>query len=53
MARKDARLMLETAAAGGVELAILPAIVRRFDDLIATGHGGEDVGVLALPLEKR
>jgi 3-hydroxyisobutyrate dehydrogenase len=52
MARKDARLMLETAAAGGVELAILPAIVHRFDELIAAGHGSQDVGVVALPVER-
>jgi 3-hydroxyisobutyrate dehydrogenase-like beta-hydroxyacid dehydrogenase len=48
MARKDARLMLETARAGDVELQVLPSIVERFDELIAAGHGREDLGVLAI-----
>ncbi len=48
MARKDARLMIETAAAGGQNLAILPAIAQRMDELIARGHGADDVGVLAI-----
>ena len=48
MARKDARLMLETAAAAHVPLHVLPAIAERIDQLIAAGHGGEDLGVLAI-----
>jgi 3-hydroxyisobutyrate dehydrogenase-like beta-hydroxyacid dehydrogenase len=48
MARKDARLMLETAAAGNVPLHVLPAIAQRFDELIAAGHGADDMGVLAI-----
>jgi 3-hydroxyisobutyrate dehydrogenase-like beta-hydroxyacid dehydrogenase len=48
MARKDARLMLETAAAGGVDLHVLPAIAARMDALIAAGHGSEDVSVLGI-----
>jgi 3-hydroxyisobutyrate dehydrogenase len=48
MARKDARLMIETAAAAHVPLHVLPAIAERFDELIAAGHGAEDLGVLAL-----
>jgi len=48
MARKDARLMLETAAAGNVPLHVLPAIAQRFDELIAAGHGAQDMGVLAV-----
>jgi 3-hydroxyisobutyrate dehydrogenase len=48
MARKDARLMLETAQAGGVELHVLPAIAARMDALIAAGHGADDVGVLGI-----
>lgn len=47
MARKDVRLMLETAAEGGVKLEILPTIAKRMDELIAQGKGGADVGVLA------
>ena len=48
MARKDARLMLETAAQGGEQLHVLPAIVARFDELIAAGHGADDLGILAV-----
>jgi 3-hydroxyisobutyrate dehydrogenase-like beta-hydroxyacid dehydrogenase len=48
MARKDARLMVETARDGGVPLHVLPAIAARMDELIAAGHGSEDVGVLGV-----
>jgi 3-hydroxyisobutyrate dehydrogenase-like beta-hydroxyacid dehydrogenase len=44
MARKDVRLMIETAAAH--PLAALPAIATRMDDLIAQGHGAEDLAVI-------
>ncbi len=44
MARKDVRLMIETA--GVTPLAALPAIAARMDALIAEGHGGEDLGVI-------
>jgi 3-hydroxyisobutyrate dehydrogenase-like beta-hydroxyacid dehydrogenase len=46
MARKDVRLMIEVAK--GKELAALPGIARRMDDLIARGFGGDDMGVLAV-----
>ena len=46
MARKDVRLMVE--AAGGEPLAVLSAIASRMDKLIAEGHGGDDLGVLAV-----
>lgn len=46
MARKDVGLMLE---AGGDELGLLPALAERMEQLIARGHGGADVGVLAAP----
>jgi 3-hydroxyisobutyrate dehydrogenase len=45
MARKDVRLMLETAHPW--PLAALPAIGERMDELIAQGHGNQDFGVLA------
>jgi 3-hydroxyisobutyrate dehydrogenase len=48
MARKDARLMMETAAATGVALAVIPAIASRMDALIAQGYGDKDVGALAI-----
>ena len=48
MARKDARLMLETAAAGGVKVHTLPAIAARMDALIAAGHGAADLAVLGI-----
>ncbi len=46
MARKDVRLMMETA--GVRPLAALPAIAARMDALIAAGHGGKDFGALAI-----
>jgi 3-hydroxyisobutyrate dehydrogenase len=46
MARKDARLMIETAA--GRDLAVLPGIARRMDDLIRRGFGSDDLAVLAI-----
>jgi len=45
MARKDLRLMIEAAA--GENLAVLPALAKRFDEAIAEGRGREDVGVIA------
>lgn len=47
MARKDAGLMLDAAAAAGVPLAVLPAIAARMDALVADGHGGDDWTVIA------
>jgi 3-hydroxyisobutyrate dehydrogenase len=46
MARKDVRLMLETA--GDRPLAALPSIAARMDQLIASGLGARDVSVLAI-----
>ena len=46
MARKDARLMIESAK--GRDLAVLPAIAQRMDALIERGFGGDDLGVLAV-----
>jgi 3-hydroxyisobutyrate dehydrogenase len=46
MARKDVRLMTEAARGG--ELVVLPAIARRMDEVIATGHGNEDLTAIAL-----
>jgi len=45
MARKDMRLMLETAA--GQPITVLPAIAARMDAAIARGHGGDDLGAIA------
>ncbi len=44
MARKDVRLMIETA--GTAPLAALPGIATRMDALIAQGFGSEDLGVI-------
>ena len=44
MARKDVRLMLETAA--GRPLAALPAVATRMDELIEEGCGELDMAVL-------
>jgi 3-hydroxyisobutyrate dehydrogenase len=46
MARKDLRLMLETA--GESPLAALPCVAKRMDDLIAQGHGADDLAVLGI-----
>lgn len=46
MARKDARLMIETA--GARPLAVLPAVAQRMDALVARGFGADDLGVLAV-----
>ncbi|HEY3935172.1 MAG TPA: NAD(P)-dependent oxidoreductase [Gemmatimonadales bacterium] len=42
MARKDARLMIESAAAGNRPLAVLPSIAAEMDRWIAEGHARED-----------
>ena len=47
MARKDARLMLEAAAAAGVPFISLPAVAARMDAAIAEGHGSKDWTVIA------
>jgi 3-hydroxyisobutyrate dehydrogenase len=47
MARKDARLMTEAAAAAGVSLATLPGIVARMDEKLASGHAHDDWTVIA------
>lgn len=46
MARKDVRLMLETA--GELPLAALPSIAARMDQLIAAGHGAKDACVIGI-----
>jgi 3-hydroxyisobutyrate dehydrogenase len=51
MARKDVRLMLETA--GDRPLAALPSIAARMDQLIASGLGARDVSVLAIDAVRR
>lgn len=51
MARKDVRLMLETA--GSRPMAALPAIAARMDQLIVAGHGAEDASVLAIDAVRR
>lgn len=47
MARKDARLMLEAAAAADASLAAVPGIAARMDDLIERGHAHDDWMVIA------
>jgi 3-hydroxyisobutyrate dehydrogenase len=48
MARKDVRLMLESA--GGQPLIVLPALAARMDEMIAAGHGRDDVAAIAAPV---
>jgi 3-hydroxyisobutyrate dehydrogenase len=45
MARKDFGLMLATA--GDRPLAVLPGVAARMDQLIAAGHGADDVSIWA------
>ena len=49
MARKDARLMQEAAAAAGVSFMALPGIAARMDAAIAEGDGEQDWTVIAKP----
>ena len=51
MARKDIRLMLETA--GDRPMAALPAVAARMDQLIAAGHGAKDASVMAIDAVRR
>jgi 3-hydroxyisobutyrate dehydrogenase-like beta-hydroxyacid dehydrogenase len=46
MARKDLGLMLDVI--GDAPLAALRGIATRTDELLARGHGGDDLGVLAI-----
>ena len=47
MARKDVRLMVETA--GKTMLTVLPAIAAAMDEAIAAGRGAEDFSTIADP----
>ena len=47
MARKDARLMQEAAAAAGIELMALPGIAARMDAELAAGNADKDWTVIA------
>ncbi|MGH7593700.1 MAG: NAD(P)-dependent oxidoreductase [Gemmatimonadales bacterium] len=42
MARKDARLMIESAGANGANLALIPAVADEMDRWIAAGHAEDD-----------
>jgi len=44
MARKDLKLMLETAA--GQDLTVLPGVASRMDEMIAAGHGEADMAII-------
>jgi 3-hydroxyisobutyrate dehydrogenase len=46
MARKDVALMLD--ALGDAPLAVLRGVAARADELIAAGHGADDLGILAV-----
>jgi 3-hydroxyisobutyrate dehydrogenase-like beta-hydroxyacid dehydrogenase len=48
MARKDARLMIQTAENAGKRLRSIPALAAWMDELVAAGHGARDLGVLAI-----
>jgi len=46
-ARKDIRLMLDSAATAGGALHFVPAIAQRFDTIIAAGYGSDDIAAVA------
>lgn len=48
MARKDVRLMLETAG-GPAGLVVLPGVAAAMDQALAEGHGARDFGIYAWP----
>jgi 3-hydroxyisobutyrate dehydrogenase-like beta-hydroxyacid dehydrogenase len=48
MARKDLRLMLESAGEHTALMHVLPGLAPHFDALIARGLGDRDLGVLAV-----
>ncbi len=48
MARKDAGLMLDAAAAAHTSLIVTPAVAARMDAAIAAGHGADDWTVIAV-----
>ena len=48
MARKDVRLMVESA--GDQPLIVLPALAVRMDEMIAAGHGKDDLAAIAAPV---
>ena len=50
MARKDVRLMIETA--GALPLATLPGVAARMDAMIEAGYGDRDMGVMSAPIVK-
>jgi len=47
MARKDARLMMETAAKANVNLMVIPGMAQAMDKLIAEGHSNDDWMIIA------
>jgi 3-hydroxyisobutyrate dehydrogenase len=52
MARKDARLMIESAAEGKRPLAVLPAIAAEMDRWIAKGDADQDWMVIGTGARK-
>ena len=46
LARKDAGLVLDAAAAEDLHLAISEAVAARFDEAIEAGHGEEDMAAI-------
>ncbi len=46
LARKDARLVLEAAAANGFEAPLVETVVRQMDRAVELGHGDEDLSAV-------
>jgi len=51
--RKDLAIALETAAAAGLELPVSELVASLEDELLAAGHGNDDVSALARWFSKR
>jgi 3-hydroxyisobutyrate dehydrogenase len=47
MARKDARLMMEEAAAGNQELILVPSIAKEMDAWLSENHAQKDWTIFA------
>ncbi len=51
--RKDVAIALDEAARLGLELAVADLVLAQEDELIASGHGDEDVSALARVAKRR
>jgi len=52
LARKDANLALAAARAEGLELPLVEAVARQFEQTVDLGHGDEDLAAVVLTLTR-